>query len=202
VLVEAIIASGVWKGALLAGAAAQCLWLAAGGLRAALARTGADKEHNPAHSFSLTSSAFHPGGRIPAQFTCDGKDVSPPFTWRRQPAATKTLALIVDDPDAPGGVFTHWVLFNLPAGVHAVPRGVPVGPRLSSGALQGQNSFGRVGYSGPCPPPGPAHHYRFTLYALGSKLRVAAGSTVGRVRTAMRGHVRAETRLIGIYARG
>src|SRR4030067_2165604 len=102
--------------------------------------------------FSLTSKVFKQGDMIPSKYTCDGEDVSPPLSWGNVPGGTKTLALIVDDPDAPGGIFTHWVLFNLPATVTNLPEGVPRLDRLAGGGIQGEDDFGRKGYGGPCPP--------------------------------------------------
>lgn len=154
-----------------------------------------------ASSFSLTSSAFAPGKAIPARYTCDGAGTSPPLSWRGAPRHTIVFALIVDDPDAPGGVFTHWVLFDLPDKTHALRAGQPKGDRLSSGAIQGRNDFGAVGYSGPCPPSGPAHHYRFTLYALRGALHLAPGASKQQVLNAMRGHTLARAQLVGRYKR-
>jgi Raf kinase inhibitor-like YbhB/YbcL family protein len=152
-------------------------------------------------TLSLTTTAFPAGGPIPARYTCDGEDRSPPLAWSGAPAGTAAFALIVDDPDAPRGVFTHWVLYNLPADAGELPEGVPATERLANGALQGVNDFGRVGYSGPCPPPGPAHRYRFTLYALDTALRLGPRATKQAALDAMRGHVLAQGQLTGTYQR-
>ncbi len=152
-------------------------------------------------TLSLTTTAFPSNGPIPARYTCDGEDRSPPLTWRDAPAQTAAFALIMDDPDAPRGVFTHWVLYNLPADARELPEGVPSAERLPGGALQGVNDFGRVGYGGPCPPPGPAHRYRFTLYALDTPLGLGPRATKQAVLDAMRGHVLAEGQLVGTYQR-
>jgi Raf kinase inhibitor-like YbhB/YbcL family protein len=151
----------------------------------------------------LTSGAFPAGGGIPARYTCDGTDVSPALAWSGTPAGTAAFALLVDDPDAPGGTWVHWVLFNLPGTLTALPEGVPGtdAPRGLGGALQGRNDFRKVGYGGPCPPAGPAHRYFFRLYALDAALPLRAGAERGDVERAMRGHVLAETTLMGTYAR-
>lgn len=157
----------------------------------------------PANSsaFSLTSPAFAPGKTIPAQYTCDGSDISPPLSWRGSPRHAASFALIVDDPDAPAGVFTHWVLFNLPATIHALTQNQPGSDRLPDGALQGRNSFGQIGYGGPCPPSGQTHRYRFVLYALTHKLRLKSGASKQQLLNAMRGYVQAKAQLIGRYRR-
>ncbi|MFW6112670.1 MAG: YbhB/YbcL family Raf kinase inhibitor-like protein, partial [Chloroflexota bacterium] len=124
-------------------------------------------------ALSVYSAAFKEGGRIPQKYTCKGQDISPPLKWENAPDETRAFTVIVDDRDAPGGVFTHWVLFNLPASTSELPAAIPAQERLPGGALQGKNDFGRIGYSGPCPPPGPAHHYRFTVYALDKPLELA-----------------------------
>lgn len=150
---------------------------------------------------SLSSPAFKEGEKIPVKYTCEGEDISPPLAWSEPPEETKALALIVDDPDAPVGVFTHWVLFNLPASVRELSGAVPAQPQLENGALQGKNDFGKLGYGGPCPPPGPAHHYRFTLYALDKSLDLKAGVSKKEILKAMEGHILAQGQLTGIYQR-
>ncbi len=152
-------------------------------------------------ALSVTSSAFQEGETIPARYTCEGEDISPDFTWDRPPEGTRSLALIVDDPDAPGGTFTHWVLFNLPADTRQLPEAMPAQSQLDSGARQGKTDFGRTGYGGPCPPPGKPHRYRFTVYALGRMLDLEAGASRSRVGEAMQGEILAEGRLIGLYQR-
>ncbi len=152
----------------------------------------------------LTSGAFQAGGSIPPRFTCEGADVSPALSWSGAPAGTTAYALVVDDPDAPGGTWVHWVLFNLPGTLSALPEGVEKAavPKRLGGALQGRNDFRRIGYGGPCPPPGRAHRYVFRLYALDAALPLKAGADRRSVDAAMRGHVLAETTLTGTYARG
>jgi Raf kinase inhibitor-like YbhB/YbcL family protein len=148
----------------------------------------------------LVSSAFQPGAPIPARFTCDGQDLSPPLQWSGHPAQTKSFALIMDDPDAPGGTFVHWVLYNVPPVTLALPEAVPSKSSLGDGSRQGRNSFGKTGYGGPCPPSG-THRYFFRLYALNRELELAAGATREQLLSAMKGHVLAEAELMGRYAR-
>lgn len=147
--------------------------------------------------FSLTSTGFEDGKRIPEKYTCDGEDLSPPLSWGTPPERTKSLALIMDDPDAPGGTFTHWVLFNLQASTRGLPEGVPKLRTIERGGLQGVNDFGEIGYGGPCPPPGPMHTYRFILYALDAELGLTSGVTKEEVMKAMEGHVLAKVELKG-----
>lgn len=152
-------------------------------------------------TLSLTSDAFQSGGPIPERFTCDGEDVSPPLAWSGVPQDTASFALIMDDPDAPGGTFTHWVIFNIPGGARTLPEGVPTADRLDSGALQGRNDFSRTGYGGPCPPSGAPHRYRFTLYALDTTLALNPGASKRQVQSAMQGHILGQVTLVGTYQR-
>jgi Raf kinase inhibitor-like YbhB/YbcL family protein len=152
-------------------------------------------------TLSLTSSVFNEGERIPVKYTCQGQDISPQLHWNGVPEGSKSLALIMDDPDAPGGVFTHWVIFNLPANNQGLPEAITSAPQLSDGSLQGRNDFGRTGYGGPCPPPGKPHRYRFALYALDKKLDLGAGSSKNQVLNAVEGHILAHVQLTGIYQR-
>ena len=148
--------------------------------------------------FSIASPAFADRSPIPKRHTCDGADVSPTLTWEGAPDATTSLALIVDDPDAPGGTFVHWVAFNID--------GVPDGglaegiSRTSLAPREGRNGFGSVGYRGPCPPSG-SHHYRFTIYALDRMLALSGTPSAATLRAATQGHVLAQARLVGTYRR-
>jgi Raf kinase inhibitor-like YbhB/YbcL family protein len=152
-------------------------------------------------ALTVSSSAFQEGSKIPAKYTCEGQDVSPALTWGEPPAGTQSFALIVDDPDAPGGVFTHWVVFNLPADSRGLPEAVPAQAQLPDGSVQGKNDFGKLGYGGPCPPPGRPHRYQFTLYALDQSLDLKAGAAKKPVIDAMQGHILAQGRLTGTYQR-
>ena len=149
---------------------------------------------------SLTSQAFDAGGSIPRDFTCDGANQSPPLSWTDPPTSTRSLALIVDDPDAPGGTFVHWVLYGLPTGSRSLSPALSTAAQLPDGSRQGTNGFGKVGYGGPC-PPGGTHHYRFHLYALDTSPDLAAGASADSLRSAMSGHVLASGELVGTYSR-
>lgn len=148
----------------------------------------------------LTSSAFAEGGRIPPQHTCDGADVSPALEWSGAPEATKSFALICEDPDAPAGDWVHWTVYDLPPTSTGLPEGVPSTDDIPGGGRQGRNDFRRIGYGGPC-PPGGTHRYVFALYALDRMLRLSGGAAKKEVRAAIRGHVLAEGRLTGKYSR-
>ncbi len=152
-------------------------------------------------SLQVSSTAFSPGETIPKKFTCDGPDVSPQLKWNDPPANTQSIALIMDDPDAPGGTWVHWALYDLAANTRELPEGVAKQEQLSSGARQGRNDFGKIGYGGPCPPPGKPHRYFFKLYALDAKLGLKAGATKADVERAMKGHILAQAELIGKYGR-
>ena len=149
----------------------------------------------------LKTDAFPPGGDIPDRFTFDGANVSPALSWSAPPAGTQSLALIMDDPDAPRGTWVHWVLYDLPATTRELSEGVAPKGALPSGGRQGRNDFGRLGYGGPCPPPGKPHRYVFRLYALDTKLDAKAGETRAQLDRAMRGHVLAEADIMGRYSR-
>ena len=149
----------------------------------------------------LKTSAFEPGSDIPVQFTCDGSDISPALSWTTPPEGTQSFALVMEDPDAPRRTFIHWVLYDLPASERELPEDVPSQRTLPSGARQGHNDFGQIGYGGPCPPPGPPHRYYFRLYALDKRLELRPGSTRAHADRSMRGHILAHVELMGRYRR-
>jgi Raf kinase inhibitor-like YbhB/YbcL family protein len=153
----------------------------------------------------LESPAFQEGGWIPQIHTGDGRDLSPPLMWSEVPEQVRSFVLILDDPDAPAGLWVHWVLFDIPADVHELPAGLPRSPILDNGSRQGRcwgvTSFSRMGYHGPMPPPGPPHRYRLSLWALDRKLALPARATAAEVRTAIGKHALAETVLTGMYGR-
>jgi Raf kinase inhibitor-like YbhB/YbcL family protein len=165
------------------------------------ARGGAGLGKGATMGFALKSPQWKQGDTIPQRFTCDGKDVSPPLQWDGAPTGTKSFSLVTEDPDAPGGTFFHWVLYSLPATAHELPENLPKQKELPDGARQGRNSFGGIGYGGPCPPPGPAHHYYFRLYAIDKKLDLAPGASHGDLERAMKGHVLAQAEFMGLYKR-
>lgn len=151
-------------------------------------------------SITVKSSAFIEGASIPSQYTCDGEGVSPQLEWSGYPEKTESFVIIMDDPDAPSGTFTHWVLYNLPVDVHSLPANVPHVPRLENGACQGINSGGKTGYFGPCPPSG-THHYRFKVFALDTTPGLQPGVRVGDLLKQIDGHVIGQGTLIGVYRR-
>jgi Raf kinase inhibitor-like YbhB/YbcL family protein len=155
----------------------------------------------PPMSIEVTSTAFQQGTSIPKKYTSDGADVSPPLRWSDPPAGTKSFTLIVDDPDAPRGIWVHWVLYSLPAQTRELEEGVPTIPTLPSGAKQGKNDFGNIGYGGPAPPKGKAHRYFFKLYALEVAVDLPVGSTKAEVEHAMKGRILAQGQLMGTYQR-
>ena len=152
-------------------------------------------------SIELTSTVFQPETTIPKKHTGDGADRSPPLAWSEPPAGTKSLALICDDPDAPRGTWVHWVLFNLPGQTRQLEEGVPTTETLGSGAKQGKNDFGKVGYGGPAPPKGKPHRYFFTLYALDVAVDLPPGATKAQLMDAIKGHILAQGQLVGNYGR-
>ena len=149
----------------------------------------------------VESSAFLAGEAIPKRHTCDGDDVSPALSWSEPPAGAESLALILDDPDAPAGTWVHWVLFDIPATSRSLPEGVSPAPTVEGTGVHGNNSWRRVGYGGPCPPQGPAHRYVFRLYALDTTLGLKPGATRQDVDKAMKGHILAQGELMGQYGR-
>jgi hypothetical protein len=151
--------------------------------------------------FNLLSKAFKDKESIPTKYTCDGDDISPPLYWEGFPNETKTFVLIVEDPDAPLGVFTHWVIFNIPKDVTSLKENIPKIDVVKGVGIQGKNDFGKIGYGGPCPPLNEMHRYVFKLYALDTTLNLNAGATKGEVLKAMSGHVLAVAKLTGTYTR-
>ncbi len=150
-------------------------------------------------TLTLNSTAFADGANIPEVYTCKGENKSPELSWAGLPTGTASLALIMDDPDATVGTFTHWVVFNLPKDSTGLPEGVTKDTVLDGGALQGNNGARRIGYAGPCPPRGDPHHYTFTLYALDITLSLEAGATKVQVLQAAEGHILEQTQLVGLY---
>ncbi len=147
----------------------------------------------------LKSSAFENNAEVPRKYTCDGADVSPPLTWSNPPDGAKAWALVCDDPDAPGGTWVHWVIYDLPADTTRLAEGIPTQESLPNGAKQGVNDFKRVGYGGPCPPHGPAHRYFFKLYALDRPTNLKPRATKQQLLAAIKGHIVGEAQLIGKY---
>jgi Raf kinase inhibitor-like YbhB/YbcL family protein len=163
-------------------------------------RPAAPGDESEKMTIELSSTAFDSGGAIPTRYTCDGMDVSPPLQWSSIPEGTRSLALVADDPDAPGGTFVHWVIYNLPPDARRLPEAVPQRQSLQGGAAQGVNGAGTVGYTGPCPPSG-THRYYFMVYALDTELDLGGGATREGLVNAMKEHVLAAGRLMGTYRR-
>lgn len=146
----------------------------------------------------VTSVAFQQGQPIPRAYSCAGVNVSPPLEWSGVPKAAKTIAIVVDDPDAAGGPWVHWLLYNVPADNIGFVENVPESETLKAGGFQGKNDFGKIGYGGPCPPSG-THRYFFKLYAVDVELPLKAGATRAELEKAVAGHVLAQAELMGTF---
>ncbi|HEY2082759.1 MAG TPA: YbhB/YbcL family Raf kinase inhibitor-like protein [Verrucomicrobiae bacterium] len=178
-------------------AAAVCLTAAC-----ALVATGSVLQPPETHQqMNITSSAFKNGQPIPSPYTCDGKNISPPLAWNGAPRNAASLVLIVDDPDAPSGVWTHWVIFDLPADSSGLPEGASKTEPVAGNAKEGVNDFKKIGYSGPCPPAGKQHRYFFKIYALDITLGLQPGAPRKAIEAAMTKHILAQGQLMGTYQR-
>jgi Raf kinase inhibitor-like YbhB/YbcL family protein len=151
-------------------------------------------------NLKIYSSAFEDGGMIPSKYTCDGADISPPLAWSGLPEGTKSIAIINDDPDAPMGTWVHWVIYNIPPTAKGLAEDIKRVEKLPDGTLQGKNSWGRIGYGGPC-PPGGTHRYFFKIFALDKMLNLKPGATKEELLTAMKGHILAQAQFYGKYSR-
>jgi Raf kinase inhibitor-like YbhB/YbcL family protein len=167
------------------------------GARAAVAQASAQK--TPEAKFQLTSSSFEADSALPAKYACDGTGVSPALAWNDPPAGTQSFALVVDDPDVPAKTVIHWLLYDLPPATRALPEGVPTKAKLPDGSRQGKNSAGKIGYNGPCPSPGTAHHYFFKLYALEYMTGLKPKAKDADVERAIKGHILAQAELIARF---
>jgi len=156
-------------------------------------------------ALEIQSSAFKPNAYIPKRHACEGEDLSPQLSWTGAPAGTKAFSLLMDDPDAPPGTWVHWVLYDLPADVTRLNEALPKQENLANGAKQGicwgVDKFDRVGYFGPCPPPGSPHRYFFKLYALDKALGLATKASKAQVLKAMEGHILGQAQIVGLYKR-
>lgn len=173
-----------------------------GTLAAASAFAQAEEEPSgqPASEFKIESPAFEDGESIPSRHTCDGEDVSPEFTWEGTPEATRSFAMIFDDPKTAVGVWVHWVIYNIPGDAVGLPEAVPAQEVLENGTVQGKSSWGKIGFRGSCPPAGE-HTYHFKLYALDARLDLPPGATKKELLKAMEGHTLGETQITGRYER-
>jgi Raf kinase inhibitor-like YbhB/YbcL family protein len=161
--------------------------------------TTQDTLKQTADTLQLSSASFQADAAIPAKYTCDGEDVSPALLWNDPPPATRSFALVMDDPDAPNGTVVHWLVYGIPADTHGLQEGVPRDKKLRDGTLQGRNSHGKIGYSGPCPPHGAVHHYFFKLYALDDMTKLKPMATKPDLEQAMKGHILGKAQLIGKF---
>lgn len=152
-------------------------------------------------AFNMKISRVRNGENIPKKYTCDSLDISPAIRWGDVPPYTESFAIICIDPDAPGRIWTHWVIFNIPADTGRLEENTAKVNILPGGITQGVNDFGSYGYRGPCPPPGKSHRYVFTIYALDTKLSLGHNPTREKLLNAMRGHILSEARVIGTYKR-
>lgn len=151
-------------------------------------------------TINIKSTVFEEGCAIPSGFCCEGANISPNLEWESVTSDAKSLALICEDPDAPGGIWTHWVIFNIPPEVTCLSEFVMPREELEDGSLQGANSWGTIGYKGPCPPSG-THRYYFKIYALDVKLSLPAGITREELLEAMEGHILDYGAIMGTYTR-
>lgn len=174
--------------------------LLASGIAWTVQTTDASEMPAPA-SLQVSSSSFASGQSMPSKLTCDGSNLSPDIRWSTAPARTQSYAIVVDDPDAPPG-FTHWLAYNIPATIHDLPEGASTPVKRLEQAAEGSNGFGHPGYGGPCPPGTTPHHYVFHVYALDMNPKLAAGLEQPQVMAAIKGHVLAEGRIVGLYGRG
>lgn len=149
-------------------------------------------------AFTITSPAFNENAYIPLKYTCDGQNISPQLNWSNAPQDTKTYILIVDDPDAPSGTWVHWILFNIPSHITELKENIG---ELPPNSKNGQNSWGKNKYGGPCPPADSTHRYFFKLFALDTHLNLPDGATKDQIENAMSEHVLAQATLVGLYFR-
>ncbi len=152
-------------------------------------------------AFVVHSTAFDEGGWIPKKYTCEGENVSPEIVWQNPPEGTQSFALICDDPDAPMKVWVHWVIWGIPKDATSLKEAIPTEPTLDDGSLQGKNDFGKIGYGGPCPPPGKPHRYFFKLYALDTIPQLEPGATKDELLKAIDGHILGQCQTMGKYQR-
>jgi Raf kinase inhibitor-like YbhB/YbcL family protein len=175
--------------------------LALAGCRGAQTGPLVDIQGQASKSLTVTSAAFKEGATLPTRYTCSGEDISPALAWSGAPANAKAFALVFDDPDGANPAFTHWLLAHIPATEQSLAENAPRDGTLSNGATQGQNGFDKLGYGGPCPPPGDAHHYHFAIYALDTIPSLDPGFSKQQLASAMQGHTLAWGELVGLFAR-
>jgi Raf kinase inhibitor-like YbhB/YbcL family protein len=174
--------------------------LIAGSAQTLPAKDQINTETKGGKTMEIKSSSFIHEDMIPAKYTCDGQNISPPLFWSGAPEKTKSFALICDDPDAPVGLWVHWVFFDIPAKVNSLPENLSRQEEIAGLGKNGKNTSRHLGYDGPC-PPGGTHRYYFKLYALDTILNLKAGLTKDELLVAMKGHILAEAQLMGRYKR-
>ena len=162
-------------------------------------QTKSGVESSKSGTFAIKSGAFAENAPIPAKYTCDGANVSPPLKWSNAPKGTKSFVLICLDPDAPSGTFTHWIIYNIPPTITKLPENLAKVGESKSGIRQGKNDFGKIGYDGPCPPKGDPHHYQFQFSALKTKLTLKAGASLAQLETAIGENRLGEAETNGTY---
>jgi Raf kinase inhibitor-like YbhB/YbcL family protein len=172
----------------------------AGGPQALQAKDPINVKKEGGTTMEIKSSSFNHEDMIPSKYTCDGQNISPPLSWSGAPDKIKSFALICDDPDAPAGIWVHWVIFDIPASVNSLPEKTSRQEEITGLGKNGKNTSGRYGYDGPCPPSG-THRYYFKLYALDAMLNKKAGLTKEELLAEMKGHILAEAQLMGKYKR-
>ncbi len=150
-------------------------------------------------AFNITTTAFEYGASIPQKHTCEGDNTSPPLRWDESPKGTITYALIMEDPDAPGGTFTHWIVYNIPGDATELEKIIPIEKHLDNKAIQGKNDFGKIGYGGPCPPKGEEHRYYFKIFALKKKIAPESANKREDFYEAIEGSVLDEAMYMGRY---
>lgn len=163
-------------------------------------RLSTSAQSRPGDPLAVRSSSFSDGGTIPQRYTCDGVGISPNLQWSTAPGGTKSFALVMNDPDAPVD-FTHWLAYNIPPSAHELAEGASKGGAMPEGSSEGTNSFGRIGYGGPCPPAGRPHRYVFHLFALDSRLDLPAAVERSRLESATKAHILASGEIVGRYGR-
>ena len=151
-------------------------------------------------TITVTSSAFKNGEKIPAKYTADGKNISPPLKWKGADGNVKSYVIVCDDPDAPGGTWVHWILYNISVEMHEVEEKTGNLAELPPGTIHGRNSWGQIGYSGPSPPSG-THRYFFTVFALDKEIHLSSAPGIDELHAAMKGHIVSDGQLMGIYKR-
>lgn len=148
----------------------------------------------------LKSSILKENEMIPQKYSCDGEDISPPLEWENVPEKTLSFCIIMEDPDAPGGIFTHWIIFNIPQNYRSLPENFPKLPELANGIKQGKNDFNKIGYNGPCPPKSSKHRYKFTIYALDKILDIESGIKRNEILKEINNHILGKGELICLYS--